>query len=295
MLSTTLKTLVLAFIAVTFSGCLAAKNTGEYKVPPLSGLYAGGVAGVSDLANPANSESYRAAGGLYLHNNGWTSLSETEKERVLQTFQGAPIALELGFNPGWGEVYKNRYLSHGIRPVFIAANAFEGNKHPTAEQWRSYMEILRANGVPQSTLILPTFEYQNFKPNLSTLSENTFSLSPTFQEIAMLAGGIVLDTPSGYTMRREQAYRDWVTDAIQWTKNHGLTSIVILSPHVSGIHWNEDTHQYINYLQSHNAMPNVFVCENYTASPPPNYPNRVGNEHDPNTAIGLCSELSQKH
>lgn len=39
-------------------------------------VFAGGVAGIEDLTNSANSAAFRAAGGgLYLHNSGWGLLN----------------------------------------------------------------------------------------------------------------------------------------------------------------------------------------------------------------------------
>lgn len=257
-------------------------------------LYAGGVAGVADLASPDNSNAFRAAGGgLYLHNTGWGKLTPEQRSHVLSVFHGAPVAVELGFGSGaaWGQLYESRYLIYGISPVFIAANAFANNNHPTSEQWRNYSDALRAHGVPASTLILPTFEYQNFKENIATLSDNKVSLSPVFQDIIKTAGGIVLDTPSGYSMDREQSYRDWVVDAIRWASQHRLTSVVIISPHSSGAHWGEDTGRYVRYLRSNGAMPSAFVCENYRDPAPPDYVNVVGNDKDPATALGNCQLL----
>ena len=259
-------------------------------------IYAGGVAGIADLLNPSNSQIYRAkGGGLYLHNSGWGELTTDQQSRILQVFRGDPIAVELGFGSGaaWGDIYRTRYLAFGIHPVFIASNAFSQNNHPTPEQWSKYSAGLRDHGVPASTLILPTFEYQNFKANIDTLSQNEISLSSEFQAIARTAGGVVLDTPSGYSMAREPAYRDWIVDAIRWTAQHGLKSVVILSPGSSGKNWGRDTERYARYLSGHDAMPSAFVCENYAGSTSPNYPNRVGSESYSYTALGNCLMLKQ--
>ncbi len=136
-------------------------------------VFAGGVAGINDLLTPSNSETYRAKkGGLYLHNSGWATLTAGQKSQILLIFQRNPIAMELGFGSGaaWGDIYRTHYLEFGVRPIFIAVNAFSHNNHPTPEQWSLYSATLRDHGVPPSTLILPTFEYQNFSPNINTLS-----------------------------------------------------------------------------------------------------------------------------
>ena len=44
-------------------------------------------------------------------------------------------------------------------------------------------------------------------------------------------------------------------------------------------------------LRAYQAVPDIFAVENYTAKPPPDYPNRVGNENQPNTAVGVARTL----
>jgi hypothetical protein len=260
-------------------------------------LYAGGVAGIADLVNPANSQAFRAqGGGLYLHTTGWAELTPEQEKAVLQIFKVNPIAVEMGFGSGnaWGKLYEKYYLPYGVKPVFIAANAFAKNYHPTAEQWRTYSAELRGHGIPGTTLILPTFEYPNFAPNIPSLSKNKVSTVLVFQEIIQAAGGIVLDTPPNYAMNREAAYRDWVVDAIRWTAQRRLMTVVILSPHTSGKRWPEATATYVRALYSQHAIPSAFVCENYTDHAPANYPNPVGNDQIPYTALGDCELLKQQ-
>jgi hypothetical protein len=269
-----------------------AAQAGEFAV------FAGGVAGVEALAAATNSSAFRAAGGgLYLHNSGWGSLTLAQRQRVLVVFSNAPVAIELGFGgaqssaEAWAGACQKYYLDLGIKPEFIAANAFAGNNHPTPEQWAAYMAALRAAGVPERTLILPTFEYQNFRPNLATLAQNTVSQRGEFQSIIRLAGGLVLDTPSGYFFSREPAYRDWVVDAIRWTRVQGLKTVVIASPHSSKNNFAAHSLQFLAYLRAHQAVPDIFAVENYTAKPPSDYLNLVGNEDQINTALGVARRL----
>lgn len=275
---------------------LAVGSAGTVRAaaPPAYQVYAGGVAGIEDLLNPTNSQAFRAAGGgLYLHNSGWGRLSRAQQQQVIKVFHGAPVALELGFGAGahaqaWAAACKRSYLDLGLRPVFIAANAFASDNHPTVEQWVAYMHALRAVGVPSTTLILPTFEYQNFRPNLQTLAQNHVSRSAWFQGLVRQASGIVLDTPSGYFFSREQAYQDWVVDALRWTRQQHLKSVVIASPHTSKSQFAEHTRRFLLYLKEHHALPDVMVCENYTSKAAADYPNRVGSEAAPNTTLGVA-------
>jgi hypothetical protein len=262
-------------------------------------LYAGGVAGIADLLDASHSKRFRAmGGGLYLHNSGWAHLSDRQRREVLQIFRGAPVAIELGFGPdapeAWGTALDEEYLNLGIKPSFVAVNAFADNYHPTRRQWREYSAILRQHGAPLKTLILPNFEYQNFGDNLIALNRHEVSRSPEFQEMIGESGGIVLDTPPAYAFGREPEYRHWVVDAIRWTARRRMTSVVILSPDESGMQWGADTDRYVRYLAGHAAMPTAFVCENYDNEAPAGYPNTVGDDRLRNTAIGNCLALKEQ-
>ena len=264
-------------------------------------VFAGGVAGVADLTVATNSTAFRAAGGgLYLHNNGWGALSREQRRQVLAIFSNAPVASELGFGgsppaaKAWAGNCRQNYLALGIRPRFIAANAFANDNHPTPGQWSDYMAALRAAGVPTNTLILPTFEYQNFRPNLATLAENCVRQRADFQAIIRRAGGIVLDSPPGFFFAREPAYRDWVVDAIRWTQAQGLPAVVIASPHNSQNNFAAHCLKFLDYVRAHQAVPDLFAVENYNAKATADYPNRVGNENQTNTALGVARILQLK-
>lgn len=275
--------------ALVFAATITAARAGA---SPGGGpqLYVGGVAGLTDLMDPAHSQRFRAAGGgLYLHNTGWMRLNWEQQEQILRIFSGASVAIELGFvNGAWGNAYQKAYLAHGIKPDFIAANAFSNNHRPTLAEWAAYTTDLRQHGLPSSTPILPTFEYQNFGPNRDALSSNRVSVSADFQALIAAAGGLVLDTPPSFALAREPAYREWVADAIRWTNGRGLKTVVILSPHDAGAHWGEDTAQYVRYVDGQHAMPAAFVCENYAGSAPASYPNRVGADALPSSVVGVC-------
>jgi hypothetical protein len=268
-------------------------------IPAGTTIYAGGVAGLDALANPDNSIKFRmAGGGLYLHNNGWSRLTTVEQRQIVTTFQDRPVAIELGFKEGpapWASHLKSAYLSLGIAPAFIAANAFDGNNLPTTATWAAYSAALRATGLPRSTLILPTFEYANFGANLSTLTNNTVSRRQDFQEIIQAAGGLVLDAPPGYALNREENYRSWLYDAIQWTHRRKLPVVWIASPHTYFQTYQADTEKFLSQLVQHDAAPDTIVCENYNDQTPADFPNVVGNENQPETTLGVALRLLELH
>jgi hypothetical protein len=264
----------------------------SFAASPGIGVYAGGVVGGDALADSETSIKFRrSGGGLYLHNNGWAALTPVQQRQVLTHFQNLPVALELGFKEGaeaWAKRLESGYLALGIKPTFIAANAFDGNNKPTPEQWSRFSKALRAAGLPASTLILPTFEYANFGPNVATLGDNTVSKRADFKDIIKTAGGIVLDTPPGYAFKREDNYRAWVLDAVRWTRKQGLTVVWITSPHIFHRSFRDDTGRFLRFLKQHDALPAIIVSENYEANPTKNYPNIVGHEDRPDTTLGVA-------
>lgn len=284
---------LLAILGLCLSG---AMTTLADPPAPRPRVFAGGVAGVEDLAVAEHSARFRAAGGgLYLHNNGWAALDAARRRQVLDVFAGRPIAIELGFNPdgtAWAHRFQTGYASLGIVPEFICANAFDRNHLPTPDQWSHFVETLRSvGGVPASTLILPTFEYANFAANRPTLEVNKVSQRSDFQTIIESAGGLALDVPAGYFFAREHAYREWVLDAIRWARARGLRVVHILSPHHTRDRFAEEAARLVTLLRDSSALPDTLVVENYEAHPPPGYPNRVGPETAPNTALGVALAL----
>lgn len=279
---------------IFFSSLLLVALTCSAKEP---NVYVGGVAGIASLTEGSASQKFRAAGGgLYLHNNGWASLNREQQQQVLAHFTGHPVGIELGYGAShaaqaWAARCKTGYLDLGIRPTFITANAFAGNNLPTVEGWKNYTAALRQQGVPEATLILPTFEYANFAPNIATLAQNMVSQRPDFQAILGLAGGIVLDCPPGYFFSREENYRTWILDAMRWTHAQGLKCVWITSPHTFGDKFGADTERCLKFFQAHGVMPDMIAVENYNANPEPGYVNVVGREDMPATALGVGWDL----
>lgn len=254
-------------------------------------VYAGGVAGILSLSDPANSDVFRAyGGGLYIHSYAWGSILDEERRKIISAFAGSPIAVELGFGagPGWGIIFQQHYQNYGIQPRYITVNAFADKTTPTVSSWQEYMDMLRSHGVANSTKIYPTFEYQNYKVGSELIP---LSMNPQLQELISVSGGVVFDTPPRYAFDREQNYRDWIVDAIHWTRSRGYNSIIIISPHNSGTNWESDTHEYINFLARFDALPAEFVSENYTSTEDPSYPNVVGNEDTQFNTLGMGLRL----
>jgi len=273
---------------------VCTSNALSHDIQKSPSVYAGGVAGVKSLTVSMNSDKFRSIGGnLYIHNTAWRRLTHGERNKVLNIFKHAKIGLELGFGQTkkqadeWGKLYRQFYSYYDIQPTFIAVNAFVKRHIPSLKTWEYHTEILRKNGVAKSTKILPTFEYQNVYTNSWKLEKNFVSDSKFFQDLIRYSKGLVIDSPPGYFFTREKSYREWIVDAIHWTKVRGYTVIVILSPHKSKIFFDEDSKQFINYLYNKNAMPDIFISENYKGKASKSYVNLVGNEDIDHTALGV--------
>ena len=269
-------------------------------------VYAGGVNGIEAMLNPRNSHRYRNMnGGLHIHNNAWGELEENQKRELLQTFEGKPTAMEIGFvrkndptdkrHPDtWYANAKDYYKPYGIKPDFVQCCCFKDGYVPTYQEWQEFHD--RYTQIMRGSMLFPVFEYQNY--NLSQqLSNNRISLNNNFQRLIGISRGLVVDAPPSVFLERENAYREWVIDAFRYAKQRGYTSVLIISPDRSADRFKLDTIYMINILDQSNALPNAYVVENYIfdwqwqKSHHRSYPNKIGRESETYSILGLAKYL----
>lgn len=268
-------------------------------------IYAGGVSGCGDLAVSGNSTDYRAAGGgVFIHSVGWQNHTTTrEKNRIQNLWDNREWGIEMGFTEdnytSRQNAYDRRYLSRGIEADYITINAYSSGRVLDPNQWEREREAYYDLGVPRSTAIYATFEYQNHPNFWTNLQNNLVSDRADFQRVIRESGGMVLDTPPAVYFRRLASsntrirrYRDWIVDAVQWAKSEGHTVGIIVSPNSSGTGYEEDTERFIDDLRDMNALPDFFISENYSTEDPSTYANEVGNEDTPHHQLG-CARLIQ--
>lgn len=157
------------------------------------------------------------------------------------------------------------------------------------------VEHYRAGGVDERTRIFATFEYPNFTPHIPTLADNKVSDRVDFQQIISASGGLALDIPANYYFTREQVYRDWVVDAIQWARSNNYSVMIIVSPRNSGINYHHHVQSFVDALGDADALPNVFSVENYSTQDPSIYPNIVGSEDVPYHQLGAARLLQTQY
>ncbi len=257
-------------------------------------VYAGGVSGFRDMLDAKGSDDFRKhGGGLFLHNSAWGKIDVQERRRVLDIFSGQPVAIEIGYDKSgktdWAHWLKGAYIDLGIRPHFVTVNIFANKNVPTVEEWRAIHDKLKAK-VPDGTLVVPTFECANFGVHRDRLVRDRLSVSRPFQEIVEIAGGLTIDAPPRVLLNREQAYRDWVVDALRFARRKQLMSALIVSPNQSASRFPSDALRAVNGLKSAKAAPDILIVENYVEAAS-NYPNRVGNDRNPVTTLGLANRL----
>ena len=287
-----MKTIIYLLCIIFCVGCaedLEQKqfNTDIYKGTPME-IYAGGVDGIETLIDPENLKNYKLLdGGFYFHNVGWERLNILQRFAVANNTMGNLYACEFGFmnTDLHGIAVKDRlwswYAPYEIWPEFILSNAFACGRIPTVAQWNKFTKFFRDDGYYNP--IYPTFEYANFW-YMYTLTDNLVSKRPSFQNLIKAAEGIAIDAPPKYFFGREKQYREWVVDAIQWTRCSGYPAVVILSPHHSEATFLKDSKKYLEYLRRMHANPTIVIVENYVGG-------SVGPESDLTSSLGVAKNL----
>lgn len=272
-------------------------------------VYAGGVNGITAMLNPRNSHGYRNMnGGLLIQNSAWGDLEENQKRELLQTFEGSPTAMAIGFvrkydptdkrHPDtWYANAKAYYKPYGIKPDFVQCCCFKDGYVPTHEEWQEFHD--RYTQIMEGSMLFPTFEYQNFHKSVELIN-NRISLNTNFQKLISTSKGLVMDAPPHVFLKRENEYREWVIDAFKYSKEHGYTSVLIVSPDYSDRRFKQDTIDMLNILNHYGVLPNAYVVENYIFDwwwqklHKRNYPNKIGRESDTNSIMGVAKFLKSQ-
>lgn len=290
----------LAFIIALFY------NTCAYS-QPTSNIYSGGVNGFDSLIDPANSSTFRQSnGGLYLHNNGWSELSHKQRLKLLDTFANAAITVEVGFpqlgqfghspdrskHHWWCDNFDDLYVKYGIKPHIVAINLEDNinNKtlpQPSYDQFKQHHDDMKLMS-PQ-TLFLPILGPMNIELPIYT---PPVSANHRYRSIVDLAGGVVLDSPPKVFITREEAYRQWVIDAIRYANSKGQKSVLIISPHDSRGYFKTHTIAMLRYLELNHALPSVYIVENYIYGK--SYHNKVGKETQSSSVMGVAKYIQSK-
>lgn len=266
-------------------------------------IYSGGFIGMQSLAVPENSIKYRQAGGnLYIHNSGWGTLNSEQKKKITSLFKNQKTGIEIGYGTGsqsggWPALIQREYVSAGIHANFYLVNCFSKNTFPTKQEWQEFIYAIQAKTSPQ-TPVVPIIGYPNTNrgiKNDDAMINHMLSNFLPFQQLIRESKAIALDAPGNYFFGRNQVYKNWITDAISWSRSHGYTVYLILSPHQSGAGYLAASEQFLDYLQKRGLMPDVVISENFLNPAPAGFINVVGSEQKPFTTLGVALRLLEKY
>lgn len=269
-------------------------------------VYAGGINQIESMLKPGNSRGFRRSdGGLHIHNSGWGELSGYQRRKLLEIYDESSISIEIGFahrdsveHPDtWFSNARDIYKAYGIKPQLVLSTCFAEKHVPTAEEWRGFHT--KYTQIMAGTKLLPVFEYPNFHKG-SHLLAHTIDKDSNFERITATSGGLAIDAPPYVFLSRENAYREWVISAIKYCNARKYISVLIISPDHSGKQFRPHVLNMLNTLGSADALPSVYVVENYIYDKwwrkqyGVDYPNKIGSENQVNSILGIAKLIKTK-
>ncbi|WP_428395668.1 hypothetical protein [Lichenicoccus sp.] len=255
-------------------------------IAPIS-IAVGGIAGFSDLADPANSAALRKLGGtmLYIHDYVWTRTSVAKRRAILANFDG-PADVEFGLvtdAKGWFDsVYQDDYLALGVRGQRGHVNVLARNLQ---SDWRPFVDAARARGFLSLAPILA--------PNQGEYRTAPFQdlRWQPYRDAARYGGALTIDAPVDLFLSQPSAYRIFVETELRWARAEHLHTAFILSPGNAAWHFEAETIAVADQLRAAGTLPDEFIVETYEGGRQ-GYPNRVGNDTDPQSITGTARLLA---
>ena len=248
----------------------------------------GGIAGFSDLADPANSAALRKLGGtmLYIHDYVWTRTSVAKRRAILANFDG-PADVEFGLvadAQGWfGSVYREDYQALGVRGQRGHVNVLAQNLQ---SDWRPFVDAARAHGfLSLAPILAPNQGEYRYAPFQDAQWQ-------PYRDAARYGGGLTIDAPVDLFLSQPDAYRTFVETEIRWARAEHLHTAFILSPGNAALHFEAETIAVADRLRAAGTLPDEFIVETYEGGRP-GYPNSVGNDADPQSIVGTAQLLAQ--
>ena len=259
----------------------------------MADVFIGGVQGFSGLAVASASSLLRATGrvGLYMHGPGvQSSYDNGSLTSIASAFNGTGTGMaELPYVPtnpsSWfSTFYRPLFTDSGLNPSAISVDITSYSVDPS--EWSAYVTAAQALGI---SLVSPIFS-----PNDPSDPLGDFGTLPAYASLraaALLGGGITLDTPPSYAFARSSDYLSTVESEIQWARENGVKSTVIVSPTTADYDSSflEDTAHFIAQLAANNALPDNWVVETYVLDGT----TVIGSENDPESIAGVALWIAQ--
>lgn len=281
--------------------CLVSVTSASYQCPGvIKKMFGGGLTGLEALADPNASIAFRSnKGGLYIHNNGYdnvvTSHGQATADEIFHVFSGMPTIIELAYGPAWAKLYNGTYKPYNANVQYATIN-YAGptdDAVPSLADWTKFQTAMwTKGGLPSSAKVMLFISPANSALFMhDKVAQVLVSKRPDYQAIIRASGGFAIDSPAQYFLNREQQYKDWIFDAIQWTKSNGFEVIWLSSPQFGGeFSFLENTKAVLNIMARNgcSSVPDVVAFENYYSGGDPNYWNPVGYEATPRTIMNAA-------
>lgn len=133
----------------------------------------------------------------------------------------------------------------------------------------------------------------------------------TARSLALTQGGLAIDIPVGYYLRRPSAYKQVVKDEIAWANRNHLIAVVLLSPCstdssdwtiIHSCSFSADPHfmtsaqEVVRQLHLANADPTIWAVGNYSeqsVSPYPGTDDANAPNYNPNTILAVAQWIAE--
>ncbi|MCQ8242001.1 hypothetical protein, partial [Rhizosaccharibacter radicis] len=197
----------------------------------------------------------------------WTSLNQNA---LLQTYQNDDGSYRTG--PGFFSNSNGQYTTifnmQGYSPAEANVNCIDNWSWTENDlsSWKAYVDNARALGIMN---LAPIFGDNGYSADLSL----PFSESPwydTLRQAALYGGGLSFDVVPNYAFNRAPDYLINIVQQIQWARDNGLRTSIIISPSNVDDSTNDQdstlfqqTKRLVDYLSEADALPSQFIVENY--------------------------------
>ena len=276
---TTIRTAVL--LGWTLLSATRAQASGG---PAFAPVYLGGVtADMSNLADPARTAQFRAAGGgFYAHESyvlpqsHGVCPSQTASESLaatIRTFSGGPAPIaEIGFGTELAvdRLIRCNYHGIGLYPELALVNVDRAST--TEAAWRGFVDAARSAGVRRLAPVI--------SPNLSS---DPLDWSDPFwdrpKRLALAGGALALDTPPLLYRILGKGYVRFAREQLAWCARSGIPCIDIVSPANGETRFPADAVAWARMITVGGAGPATWVLENYVDGSAPS----IGDDREPGT------------
>jgi hypothetical protein len=234
--------------------------------PRLAPVYLGGVtADMRNLADPARTAQFRAAGGgFYAH----------ESYVLLQSHGECPsqIASAIGFGTPLAvdRLIRCNYHGIGLYPALALVNLDLATT--TEAAWRDFVEAARSAGVRRLAPLI--------SPNLP--SDPRDWSDPYWdrpKRLALAGGALAMDTPPLLYRILGQGYVRFARQQLEWCARSGIPCIDIISPANGEAHFPADSVAWARKITVGGVGPAAWVLENYVDGSTPS----IGGDREPGT------------